>query len=340
MTDLHSLLVNEAPIGIAALSIEGTILFWNKRAETIFGFTPEQAIGQCIHSLIFTPADQEQSRKANALVLERGELFYECIGRRKDGFDFPVEIHLNAQMHDQQIIILCAMRVLPERKQEEFHRKSIQETIEFLANMSHELRTPLNSIIGFSEFLLENQPGSLNSKQKEFLSDVLASGKQLLNLINAILDLAKIDTGKISVIPEDFDAGVVLQNVLSIFEPVASKNHLQLKTDISEDCGVVTSDLNKFKQVLFSLFSNAIKSTAAGDRIETVIRKTSNENLEIVITTIGSRSREQEAEGLELLLTKKLLELQHGSLTIENTAGLRTSFTVRLPAGHAVSAQT
>jgi protein-histidine pros-kinase len=332
------LLVNEAPIGIAALSMEGTILFWNKRAETIFGFTPEQALGQCIHSLIFPPADQEQSRKASALVLERGELSYECISSRKDGFELPVEVHLNAQMHDQQIIILCAMRVLPEGKQEEFHRKSVEETIEFLANMSHELRTPLNSILGFTEFLLEDQRGSLNSKQKEYLGDVLASGKQLLKMINSILDLAKIDTGKISVFREDFDARAVLQQVLSIFEPVASKNHVELKTDISEDCGVVNSDLNKFKQVLFNLFSNAIKSTGAGDRIETVIRRSTDENLEIVITTIGSQNREQEAASLDLLLTKKILELQQGSLTVENTSGFRTSFTIRLPAGHAVSA--
>jgi PAS domain S-box-containing protein len=337
MTDLHSLLVNEAPIGIAALSAENTILFWNKKAEAIFGFTSEQAIGQSIHSLIVPPVFQEQSRKATDLALEKGASVYECISKGKEGNEFPVEIQLSRQMQDQQIILLCTMRLLPERK-EKLNKKSVQETTEFLANMSHDLRTPLNSIVGFTEFLLEDQPGTLSTKQKEYLGDVLASGKQLLNLINVILDLAKIETGKISVVPEDFNVGTVLEQVLSIFAPVAKTNNVQLKSDVSRGCGAVTLDLHKFKQVLFNLFSNAIKFTGPGDCIETVIRKSTDENLEIVITTIRLRNYEQEAEGLDLLLTKKLLELQHGSLTVENASGLRTSFTVLLPAGYAVSA--
>jgi PAS domain S-box-containing protein len=209
MTDLHSLLVNEAPIGIAALSVENTILFWNKKAEAIFGFTSEQAVGQSIHSLIIPTLYQEQSRKATDIALERGSFLYECISRGKQGSELTVEIQLSRQMKDQQVILVCTMRLLPERK-EELNKKNVHETTEFLATMSHELRTPLNSIVGFTEFLLEDQPGTLSTKQREYLGDVLASGKQLLNLINAMLDLAKIETGKISVVPEDFNVGTVL----------------------------------------------------------------------------------------------------------------------------------
>ena len=340
MTDLHSLLVNEAPFGIAALSIEGTILFWNKTAETIFGFTSEESTGQSIHSLIAPPNHQEQSRQAIDAAIQKGGFVYECLRRTKDGTEFPVEVYLRPQMHEQRIIVLSTMRSLPERlQQESFRRNSGQETMEFLANMSHELRTPLNSIIGFTEFLLSDKPGSLTTKQKEYLGDVLTSGKQLLNLINTVLDLAKIDTGKILVVPEEFDVRTVLQQVLSIIAPVAGKNNVELRTDVTEDCGVVTLDLHKFKQVLFTLFSNAIKFTGAGDRIEMVIRKSGDdENLEIVITTIELQDRDHEGVGLDLLLTKKILELQQGSFTAENTSGLGRSFTVRLPTRYRVRA--
>lgn len=338
MTDLHSLLVNEAPIGIAALSVEGTVLFWNKKAETIFGYTSEEVVGQSIHSLIVTSPHQEESQNALDLALAKGEYKYECISRRKDGGEFLVSVHLTTHIHEQQTIVLSAMRLLIEGE-DEFHQNSVQETIGLLANMSHDLRTPLNSIIGFTEFLLEEQPGSLNGKQKAYLGDVLSSGKQLLNQINAILDLAKIDSGKIALAPEDFHLKAVFQQVLSMFTPVASKNNVQLKTEVTEDCGVVTLDLHKFKQVLFSLFSNAIKLSVAGDRIETVVRKSAIETLEIVISTTGSQDRDQEGGGLDLLLTKKILELQRGSLTIETTSGSGTSFILRLPARFAVSAK-
>ncbi|MCI0415608.1 PAS domain-containing sensor histidine kinase [bacterium] len=332
MTDLHALLVNEAPFAIVAFSIEGTILFWNKTAENLFGFTPEESTGQSVHSLIVPPSHREESQKAIEVALQQGRLLYECIRRNKAGAEFPVEVHLIPQMHDQKIIVLSTVRILPEQNhQEVFRRRSLQETTEFLANMSHEFRTPLNCIIGFTELLLDDKPGSLNTKQKEYLEDVLVSGKQLLNLLNAVLDLAKIDAGKVPIAPEEFEVKTAIQQVLSIFAPVAARNNVEIISNVAKECGPVRLDLLKFKQVIHNLLSHAIKTADPGSQIEILMRKSADKNLEMVLTLEGLQKGGLEAGGLDLLITKKILELQQGSLSVENASGFTVKWPTRWP---------
>ncbi len=333
MTDLHSLLVNKAPFAIAALSAEGTILFWNHTAEAIFGFTSEESVGKSIHSLIVPTRHQEESKKALDLALQKGTFVYESIRTNKEGNHLPVEVYLSPHNYEQGVVVLNTIRLLSEQQRlEELRRKSASETTEFLANMSHELRTPLNCIIGFTEFLLEDKPGSLTAKQIAYLSDVLAGGKQLLNLINTILDLAKLDSGKLLIVPEEFEVKATAQQIISIFTAIAREKKVQLRTDIAEEC-VVNLDLHKFKQVLYNLLSNAIKFTDSGGRIDTVMRKAAGDHLELVITNTGMLGSEDEDRegGLSLLLIKKILELQHGSFVVENTSNSDTSFIVKLP---------
>ena len=338
MTDLHSLFVNEAPFAIAVLSTPGTILSWNNTAEAIFGFTSQEAIGSSIHSLIVPKPYQEESKKALHLALQNGSFVYESIRTTKKGYDLTVEVYLSAHVYEEGTVVFNTIRVLSEQQRlEQLRRKNASETTAFLSNMSHELRTPLNSIVGFTEFLLEDKSGSLSTKQVAYLRDVLASGKQLLNLINTLLDLAKLDSGKFSIAPEEFEVKSTAQQIISLFTAIASEHKVQLRTDIEEEC-IVNLDPHKFKQVLYNLLSNAIKFTDSGGRIDTVIRKAGGDHLELVITNTGMAGSENgdREEGLGLLLTKKILELQNGSFAVENTVNSGTSFIVTLPISYPV----
>ena len=143
-----------------------------------------------------------------------------------------------------------------------------QHKSEFLANMSHELRTPLNAIIGFSEVLTERMFGDLNEKQEEYLKDIYASGTHLLSLINDILDLSKIEAGRMELELTDFDLPQALDNALILVRERAGRRSITLETSVDERLGEVRADERKIRQVVLNLLSNAIKFTPEGGRIE------------------------------------------------------------------------
>src|SRR5262249_13098670 len=143
-----------------------------------------------------------------------------------------------------------------------------QHKSEFLANMSHELRTPLNAIIGFSEVLAEGMFGEVNDKQAEYLRDILESGRHLLSLINDILDLSKIEAGRMELEPSDFDLPSAIDNALTLVRERAARRGISLGDTIDRHAGSISADERKVKQVLLNLLSNAIKFTPEGGRIE------------------------------------------------------------------------
>ena len=138
---------------------------------------------------------------------------------------------------------------------------------EFLAHMSHELRTPLNGIIGFSEFLLDGKPGPLAPKQRVYLEDVLTSGRHLLQLINDVLDLAKVESGKMELHPERFSVGKAIAEVCTVLTPITRKRNVAIRTEVAPEVDSVLLDQQKFKQVLHNLLSNAVKFSPEGVRI-------------------------------------------------------------------------
>ena len=144
------------------------------------------------------------------------------------------------------------------RVEEVSHHKS-----EFLANMSHELRTPLNSVIGFSEVLLDQTVGPLHEKQKRYISHIHTSGKHLLTLIDDILDLSKVEAGRLEFRPETFDLREALEGNLTVVAGLASKKHLALSLEVDERLSTLTADPARFKQILYNLLSNAVKFTPA-----------------------------------------------------------------------------
>jgi GAF domain-containing protein len=235
-----------------------------------------------------------------------------------------------------------------ERKSRELEVAS-QHKSEFLANMSHELRTPLNAIIGFSEVLTERMFGELNEKQDEYLKDIFASGQHLLSLINDILDLSKIEAGRMELELTDFDLPMAIDNALTLVRERASRRGITLKSTVGERVGSIRGDERKMKQVLLNLLSNAIKFTQEGGRIDVTATRDDGavevsvsdtgvgiapEDLEAVFEEfrqVGASAAKQEGTGLGLALCRKFIELHGGSIRVESAIGAGSTFTFRLP---------
>jgi signal transduction histidine kinase len=221
---------------------------------------------------------------------------------------------------------------------------------EFLANMSHELRTPLNAVIGFSEVLLARMFGELNAKQAEYVDDIRDSGRHLLSLINDILDLSKIEAGRMELEPSRVDLPAAIENALMLVRERAHRHGIALSARLDEGLGEVVADERKLKQVLVNLLANAVKFTPEGGRVEIAAARHDG-TLEIAVSDTGvgiapedqatifeefrqvgaDRTRRVEGTGLGLSLVKRLVELHGGTVRLQSELGKGSTFTVRLP---------
>ncbi|MGH7613354.1 MAG: PAS domain-containing hybrid sensor histidine kinase/response regulator, partial [Gemmatimonadales bacterium] len=224
---------------------------------------------------------------------------------------------------------------------------------EFLAKMSHELRTPLNSIIGFSEMLGDQSFGPLNEKQRRYVTNVLTSGRQLLQLINDILDLSKVEAGRMDLTPTEFDVADVLAEARTLMGALADQKRLRVEIHVEPGLPPVLLDQAKLKQIMYNLLSNAIKFTPEGGRIRITAGPahdtTAGIEIAVADTGIGIKPedqrrifqefeqlesayvREQQGTGLGLALTKKLVELHGGRIWVESEFGQGTTFRFVLP---------
>jgi PAS domain S-box-containing protein len=214
-------------------------------------------------------------------------------------------------------------------------QKTAETKDSFLANMSHELRTPLNGIIGFAEFLVDGKPGVVNLKQKEYLEDILNSGKHLLQLISDILDLAKVGAGKMEFFPEKFPLRKVIEETCALCNPIAQKRGIHINVDLAPEISEVTLDQQKFKQVLFNLLSNAIKFSHDGGKVSISAESLDTNRVKLVVSDTGigikgedvgqlfkefhqldsGATRRHEGTGLGLALSRKIVELQGGNMS-------------------------
>ena len=224
-----------------------------------------------------------------------------------------------------------------------------QHKSEFLANMSHELRTPLNAIIGFSEVLSERMFGELNEKQEEYLKDIYASGNHLLSLINDILDLSKIEAGRMELELTAFDLPTALDNALMLVRERAGRRNITLQTSVDGQLGEVRADERKIRQVVLNLLSNAIKFTPEGGRIdvaatprdgfvEVLVSDTgvgiAPEDQEAVFEEfrqVGTTEKKAEGTGLGLTLCRKFIELHGGRIWVKSQVGVGSTFTFMIP---------
>jgi PAS domain S-box-containing protein len=347
---------------IFMLSPEGHVASWNQGAERIKGYIVDEIIGK--HFSCFYPPEAIAAGKPEwelRAALEKGHVEDEGWRLRKDGQRFWANVVITALFDDDGRLQGFAKitRDMTERERIERALSDKNTLLEsaaeakdrFMATMSHELRTPLNGIIGFAEFLIDGKPGALNAKQKEYLDDILKSGKHLLDLVNDILDLAKVQAGKMELNPEKFSLGKAIEEVCAVTKPMARQKSIQVEVKIAPEIGQVTLDQQKFKQIAYNLLSNAIKFNDDGGKVEVLAEPHDTNRFKLVVkdTGIGIKpkdidrlfrefeqlksgaSRRHEGTGLGLALTRRIVELQGGSIGVESEEGKGSSFTVLLP---------
>jgi len=270
--------------------------------------------------------------------------------RRTPGEFAPAVVDLLRTFATQSALAIQNARLF--REIEEKGRQlevASQHKSEFLANMSHELRTPLNAIIGFSEVLSEKMFGELNEKQEEYSKDIHASGEHLLSLINDILDLSKIEAGRMELELTEFDLPTAIENALMLVRERAGRRSIALHTNIDTRLGQIQADERKVRQVVLNLLSNAIKFTPEGGRIDVAaVPKVGSVEVSVSDTGIGIAPEDQdkvfeefrqvgtaakkvEGTGLGLTLCRKFVELHGGRIWLKSQEGEGSTFTFTIP---------
>jgi PAS domain S-box-containing protein len=365
--------IESAIDGILITDLEGRITDVNREIELLSGSSRETLIGGRLHEIIFPRAAAEDTLRR---VREEGRTTnVELRLERPDGTvaDISVSATLMLDSKSRPYGIISAVHDIAESKRlreelEERNRELEVQNVrvqqadrmksDFLARMSHELRTPLNSIIGFSDFLLTAEGEPLSDSQREYLADILNSGNHLLALINDVLDLAKVESGKVLLHPVPFTLADAIDEVGSSFRLQFQERELHVTTEVDQPLGLVFLDVLRFKQILYNLLSNAVKFTPNGGRVDIRAEPEGSEwfRLQVRDSGIGIsrddiprifREFEQASSGaagvgstgigLGLPVTQRLAELMGGSITVESELGVGSAFTVRFPWTRTVS---
>src|SRR5687767_8262834 len=290
-------LLEAASDAILEVDRDGRIVFMNAATERLFGYTREELSGKDVDSLV---PDEVRGRHA----YHRGNYSAHPVprpmgsglllqGQRKDGTRFPVEISLSPFESDEGFRIGAIIRDVTDRVNAEEQIRALQARYtekltaanrqlelrnheveaanrlksEFLASMSHELRTPLHTIIGFAELLSEGLEGSLGDKQLRFVNHILRDGRHLLELINDILDLSKIEAGRLELKLEEFDWIEALREVVATIQPQAIAKNVALSSPDKVEPHRLCADRVRFKAILYNLLSNAVKFTPSGGKV-------------------------------------------------------------------------
>ncbi|MES1261702.1 MAG: ATP-binding protein, partial [Acidobacteriota bacterium] len=366
-------ILNTALDCVITIDENSRIVEFNPAAETTFGYSSAVAIGSRMPDLIMPPAFREKHYQGVGRYRETafGPIFgkrIELEAQRADGTLFPIELAVNAITSDGPVLFTATVRDITERKRVEEELRMARDAAEFanraksdfLASMSHELRTPLNAIIGYSEMLQEEAEDLKAGALVDDLRRIHTAGRHLLALISDILDLSKIEAGRMELFPETFDVESAVREVTSTIEPLTNKNQNTFQLEIAEPPGKMYADLTKVRQSLFNLLSNAAKFTKNGRITLRVARETSAQEdlLRFIVTDTGdgipadrlhqlfqpfsqignSALQKHSGTGLGLAITRRFCEMMGGSVTVESEPGKGSVFTVTLPRSSAVAA--
>ncbi len=292
------------------------------------------------------PSAVEQAWQKSQLERENRDL----VEKLRVSHDQISELYTQLKKHSEGLEHTVAERTRELQERNAALEAASRHKSEFLATMSHELRTPLNSIIGFSELLQDSLFGPLTERQKKYVANIHGSGQHLLRLINDILDLSKVEAGKMELHIERFAVPDLLEEAIGTVSAQAAARDVTLTTSLAPEVGLFPADPRKVKQILFNLLSNAIKFNVRGGRVEARARMIETDlEISVVDTGIGIReedretifeefrqvdgsySRQYEGTGLGLALTKKFVEMQGGRMTVTSEVGKGSTFTLSLP---------
>jgi PAS domain S-box-containing protein len=370
-------LFDRAPVPYEETDTNAVVRRFNQAVCGLMKCTPDQVLGRKAWDFV-APDQRDEIRNAMLKRIVTGDETgpFECEYLLEDGSSITVEIRENL-IRDENDVVTGTCRSLMDvternlaavaaRKVEQYAmelrnkneqlaraldaaRTATEAKSRFLASVSHELRTPLNGIIGFSELMFDEKVGAVNQDQHDCLSDILTSARHLLGLINDILDLSKVEAGKMEFHPEPVEIGALVREVRDVIRPLAEKKELQLTSDVPAKLSAVL-DPGRFKQVLYNYLSNAVKFTPPSGSVQ--LRVTLIENglfrLEVEDTGVGipaveisklfqefqqlpnSRKAEQ-GTGLGLALTRHIVEAQGGSVAVRSTPGRGSVFSAVLP---------
>lgn len=351
-------------LGVIVTDTTGTILDANDTFLEMVGYTRTDLEQGRVRWTEMTPPEWRHLDEIALRELSEDGSFrtFEKEYIRKDGS--RVSILLGGAMIEDDQVIAYILDITQQKRLEEFRARSVQLEAEnrriqeasrmkseFLANMSHELRTPLNAIIGFASLLYDGEVDPDTPEHREFLGDILTSGRHLLQLINDVLDLSKVEAGKLDFHPESTDVAEVANEVVGILRTVAADKRIGVSVDVAEDVRHAVIDASRLKQVLYNYLSNALKFTDEGGRVTVRARSEGAGAFRVEVEDTGIGIAEDDLDrlftefqqldtgltkrhagtGLGLALTRRLVEAQGGTVGVTSEPGVGSSFHAVLP---------
>ena len=342
------------------------IASFNPAAESLFQVSAKDMTGQPFARLL-----EESLRESANLRLEHmlatgrahfdNEVRFDWVGVRSDGNAIPVDVSVGQMALNGERCLICNIHDITVRKRAEeaiiqaHHEAHVANRAksEFLSNMSHELRTPLNAIIGYSELVLEVEQAEQREETAEDLKKILGAAHHLLSLINDVLDLSKIEAGRMELFVEEFDGKTLVEDLASTINPLMQANGNRFTVECGRDVGIMKSDMTRVRQIMLNLLSNAAKFTRHGDVWFRAWLDNESEQdwllFSVKDTGIGIPGEQQHklftdfiqadssvtrtygGTGLGLAISKRFCEMMGGSITLDSQAGVGSTFTVRLP---------
>ena len=348
-------LVRNSPVAVVILDVEHNITSCNPAFEQLYGYDQAEIIGKNLDDLITT---EESRSQAVGFTEEAGHHAVEGIGRRrrKDGSLVDVQVLAVPVVVDGERVGMMGLyhditELLKARREAEAANSAKSQ---FLANMSHELRTPLNAIIGYSEMLQEDAEDAGQAPMVDDLQKIHSAGRHLLALINDVLDLSKIEAGKMELYVETFDVASAIDQVVATAHPLVQRKGNELVVASTDDLGAMHSDLTRIRQVLLNLLSNASKFTENGKITLSAKRDSDSRGVDWITfsvsdTGIGMSEEQigkvfeafQQAEastqrkyggtGLGLAISRRFCQMMGGDIEVESTPGAGSTFDVRVP---------
>ncbi len=359
-------LLASAPDAIVIVDAHARIVLVNAQTEALFGYDRTELLGQPVETLVPLRSRINHSKLVGGFMAQPRTapmgLGRELSGCRKDGTEFPIEVSLSPHLADHETLVFSAIRDITARRQviadlEEARLKeqaANRAKSEFLSNMSHELRTPLNAVLGFGQMLELDPEKSLSGKYREYVGYILTAGRHLLSLIDEVLDLSGIESGRLKLAFERVTVSDAVEEVRAIVGPMAQAANVRLEVSVPEGIDDVVADPVRLQQGLLNLVANGVKYNRPGGGVTLTVRAIPADRLRFEVTDTGigitpQRQRELfqpfqrlgaersrvEGFGIGLAVSRKLIEAMNGTIGCISTPDVGSTFWIELPAAAA-----